>query len=457
MTSDLLVELCQTLDLPQGRYAELERYASGRQALAYLSPEAKIALPALNRIVSNIPRLAVSSLAERLRIIGFKGTYVWPEWLANDLDQQSVVLHREALLFGDAYVICWARSDGSPLVTVESPRQVAVVKDPATREVTSAVKRWRTRTTTEAMVYLPDRVERWRANTMGAAAPAFDRLEVLDNPLGVVPVVNFCNADRILLSIGDALLTRQFGHSEIDDLIPLVDGLNKTLADLAVAQEYTARPRRWATGIELVERPKLENNGQPVLDEDGDPVMETVNPIPEGNRLMLSENDQAKFGQLDGANLQGFANAVNIWLGQIMAVSALPAHFVGITTENPSSADALRASEASLTARAEQRQAVFGRSWEQVAKLIVAIRDGVAVDSVTTHVQWGDAGSRSVGAEADAATKLYQSGLLSRSATLRKLGYSDDEIAQNNSERASELLDGHQQTAQMANYWQENQ
>ncbi|PJE23671.1 MAG: hypothetical protein CK431_09975 [Mycobacterium sp.] len=429
MSSDLLVELCHTLDLPQGRYAELERYAAGRQALAYLSPDAKIALPALNRIVSNIPRLAVSSLAERLRIIGFKGVELWADWLSNDLDQQSVILHRESLLFGDGYVICWARPDGSPLVTVESPRQVAVIKDPATREVTSAVKRWRTRTTTEAMVYLPDRVEHWRANTTAAAAPAFELVQALDNPLGVVPVVNFCNADRILLTIGDALLTRQFGHSEIDDLVPLVDGLNATLAGLAVAQEFTARPRRWATGIELVEQPKIDDDGRPLLDDDGQPVMQTVNPIPEGSRMMVSENDQAKFGQLSGADLNGYSTAVDIWLGQIMAVSALPAHFVGITTSNPSSADALRASEASLTARAEQRAAVFGRSWEQVARLMVAIRDGVAVDSVDVSAQWGDPASRSIAQEADAATKLFQTGLLSRTGALRKLGYSDDEIA----------------------------
>jgi hypothetical protein len=108
MSSELLVELLQTLDAPQHRYTELDRYASGRQKLAYLSPEARIALPALNRIVSNIPGLAVTSLAERLRVTGFKDADVWADWLANDLDQTSTVLHREALTFGDAYVIVCA-------------------------------------------------------------------------------------------------------------------------------------------------------------------------------------------------------------------------------------------------------------------------------------------------------------------------------------------------------------
>lgn len=431
MSSQTLVDLLMALDAPQNRYAELERYATGQQALAYLSPDAKIALPSFNRLASNIPGLAVSSLAERLRITGFTGADLWQDWLANDLDQMSHIAHREALTFGDAYAIVWARPNGSPQVTVESPRQVTVLKDPATREVTSAVKRWYTRTDTHAMLYLPDRVEHWWANVTAAGNTAYQLVETLDNPLSVVPVVNFCNTDRILISTYRSLAhVMGWGRSEIEDLIPLVDGLNATLAGLAVAQEYTARPRRWATGIELVEKPRLDANGNPVLDGDGQPIVDTVNPIPEGDRAMISEAPEAKFGQLDGANLQGYENAVNIWLGQIMAVSALPAHFVGITTENPSSADALRASESSLTARAEARQAIFGRSWEQVARLMVAVRDRVSVDSVRVNVQWCDPSSRSTAADADAVTKLFQTQVISRAESLRRLGYSDDQAKQ---------------------------
>ena len=47
---------------------------------------------------------------------------------------------------------------------------------------------------------------------------------------------------------------------------------------------------------------------------------------------------------------------MRVILGQIMAVSTLPAHYVGVFTDNPASADALRAAEASLTARAEARK-----------------------------------------------------------------------------------------------------
>ena len=428
-----LQELLQTLDGPAGRYAQLDRYYTGTQPLSFLSPEAKVALGnRFGRMASNIPRLAVTALAERLRITGFSGTEIWSDWIANDLDQLSGIAHREALLLGDAYVMVWADGQGRPKVTIESAKQVAVQTDPGTRQITAAVKRWETNTTTEAVLYGPDKIVRLRANHTGATTSGFAVIDEITNSLGVVPVVNLRNSDRIL---------DDYGCSEIDDLMPLVDALNKSLADLMVTSEYVGRPRRWATGVELVEVPVLNDNGDPVLDDEDQPLMREENPIPEGNRAMISESDQAKFGQLAAADLGGYEASVRVILGQIMAVSTLPAHYVGVFTDNPASADALRAAEASLTARAEARQATFGRAWEQVAKLMVAVRDGVDPAAVDVRVQWADAATRSVAQEADAVTKLFAAGLLPASYALKRLGYADDEIAEIRAARRAEALD----------------
>lgn len=353
----LLTSLLQRLDEPAARYHELDLYYRGEQPLAFLAPEAKAALgERFGRMASNIPRLAVTALAERLRVTGFSGDAadVWPDWIRNDLDQLSGVAHREALLLGDSFVIVWADTFGRPKVTVESAKQVTVQLDPGTRQVTAAVKRCETKTTTDAVLYEPDLITRYRANQTGATTQGYNTVEQLANPLGVVPVVALRNSDRIL---------NHRGVSEIEDLKPLVDGLNKVLADMMVTSEYVGRPRRWATGIELTEEPVLDADGNMTIDADGNPVTVEVNPIPEGNRAMISESDQARFGQLEAANLAGYEASVRVLLAQIMAVSTLPGHYVGILTDNPASADALRAAEASLTTRAEARQATFGRSW----------------------------------------------------------------------------------------------
>lgn len=425
--NDELTRLLQRLDGPAARYSHLDRYYTGTQPLSFLSPEAKVALGnRFGRMASNIPRLAVTALAERLRVTGFTGADVWADWIANDLDQLSGVAHREALLLGDSYLMVWADGSGRPRVTVESAKQVAVLTDPGSRQIVSAVKRWETDTTTEAVMYGPDRIVRLRANSTGATTTGFRTVEEIGNPLGVVPVVNLRNSDRLL---------DEYGSSEADDLIPLADALNKSLADMMVTSEFVGRPRRWATGVELAE--------EPVLDDDGQETGQTreINPIPEGSRAMISENDAAKFGQLAAADLAGYEASVRVILGQIMAVSTLPSHYVGVFTDNPASADALRAAEASLTARAEARQATFGRAWEQVARLMVAVRDGVDPASVEVRVKWADAATRSVAQEADAVTKLFSAGLLPASYALAKLGYSADEVAEIRTARRAEALD----------------
>ncbi|MUL78642.1 phage portal protein [Mycobacterium sp. CBMA226] len=418
------------LDAPQSRYQQLENYYEGRQPLAFLSPDAAKALDGrFSRMSSNIPRLAVTSIAERLRIIGFTGADVWDDWVKNDLDQLCMSAHRDALLYGSSFVVVWAGADGTPQVSIESPKQMQVARDPGSREITAAVKRWRTKTQTFAVLYLPDRIEKWVAQTAGPATSGFELIEILDNPLGVVPVVELKNVDRTLV-LGPWAGFAMFepGLSEIDDLMPLVDGLNKMLTDLMVTSEYVGRPRRWATGIDLVERPILDADGNPVLDGNGEPKTEAVNPIPEGARAMVAEKPETKFGQLDSADLSHYEKGVGVLLGQIMAVSALPAHYIGITTANPATADAMRAAEASLTARAEARQLVFGRGWETVAKLMVAVRDSVPVAVVQVRIQWADASTRTLAQDTDAVVKMLQAGLLSKSGALRRLGYTQDEI-----------------------------
>lgn len=96
-----------------------------------------------------------------------------------------------------------------------------------------------------------------------------------------------------------------------------------------------------------------------------------------------------------------------------MSVSALPAHMLGITTSNPSSADAIRAAEASLTARAESRISVLGLALERALALMVAMEYRVNPSEVTVNIKWASAGTRSVAQEADAVTKLHALGILS--------------------------------------------
>ncbi|TDK86354.1 phage portal protein [Mycolicibacterium mucogenicum] len=431
---DTFTRLIKALDAPVGRYKMLDAYWYGRQPLAFIAPEQRKALgDRMGRLVANIPRLTVLSIADRLKVQSFDGVDISQEWEANDMPQHSGTLFKEALLLGAAYVLVSTNPDGSPRITVESAKQVTVERDPATRQVTSALKRWETRTTTEATLFLPDRIVRFTANGKGATASAFKQVDEWSNPLGVVPIVPVVNSDR-LLDVD--------GVSEIWDLIPLCDLANKLLCDMAVTSEMTGMPRRWITGMTLGERIVTNADGTPVLDANGLPVREPVNPISEDTyKMAVAASSDARFGQWEAASMAGYESGMRVVMASIGAISSLPPAYLNMTNSQPTSADAVRAQESSLTAKVEAKELAFGPGLEQVAALVVAIRDGVDPASVTARVTWADAASRSVAQEADAAVKLFQAGVLACSTTQRRLGMSDDEIAADRAARRAEALD----------------
>src|SRR5699024_10020374 len=172
-------------------------------------------------------------------------------------------------------------------------------------------------------------------------------------------------------------------------------------------------------------------------DEDGN----VENPVDEGMRMKVSEDPDTKYVQLPAADLSSYEGGVRVLLGQIMAVSGLPAHYLGTLMDAPTSADSMRAAEASLAARAAARQSQFGRSWEDVARLMVAVREGVDPLGVDVRVDWADTATRSVAQDADAAVKLYTAGLLPVTTTLERLGYTEDQIKVIRDARRSEALD----------------
>lgn len=412
-------DLAQALDERATQISEDEKYLAGAQPLAFLSTAARDATR-LGRMASNIPAVQVNAIAERLRVTalllnGRDDKNLWADYQRNDLDQMLPIAFREALGLGTSYAIAWDKTgQARPTVSIESPSQVVVQRDPGSREIVGALKRWSAGGSTHARLFLPDAVIPYTADGENAAL-GWREGKSIPNPLGVVPVVEFRNAQRLLGP----------GVSEVEDLKPLVDALNKILADMMVGSEFYARPRRWATGVEMDS------------DDEGNPV----NPFPEGDRMMISEAVEAKFGSLPAADLASYEAAVKVILGQIMANSALPAHYLGSLTGQVPGADGLRAAEAALTARAEAKQTLFGRPVEDLGRLMHAIRTESDPADVEVKVRWAEAATRSVAQEADAVVKLHQEGLLPATYALAKLGYSDDEIKAIRRARRLEVMD----------------
>jgi hypothetical protein len=327
---------------------------------------------------------------------------LWQLWQANDLDEWSQMGHLEALLYGQSYGIAWRDRDGLR-ITVETGAEIVV--ESATgrmRELSAALKRWHDGESWRAALYLPDRVETYRVDGRAESAPTVAANWQADGPAvthtaGVVPVVTFTNRPRL-----DDLR----GRSEIVDVIPLTQAINKLATDMMVSSEFHAMPRRYATGIQIptgtdpAERERLQAEATAYWD------------AATKSKTWLA-GQGVTFGQFDTADLANFVGAIGMLTGQIAAIAGLPPHYLGVNSDNPASADAIRSAEASLVKRAKRKQRQFGGSWERLMRIAKALDLGVAAEDLPEQYArvetiWRDPETPTVSQSADAAVKLTQ-------------------------------------------------
>lgn len=427
---DMVMALSEKLDVTAPTLTTLDAYYRGVQPTAFLAPKAAEALgDRLRSLAVNFPRLAVKSLAERLTLTGFRldgpdeepDKDLWRIWRRNHMEEAAAQAHIDALVYGRSFVIVWAGKRG-PQITVESPRQVAVSYDPATREVTAAFKRWVADGKGHAVLYGPDEITRYvsDANVADPAAlpaTAWKPVETIVNPLGQVPVIAIVNHGRLL---------EVDGVSEMADVLGLTDALNKLMADALVTSEFYARPRRWVTGLEVAE----DENGNPI-----DPFSS------EGTRVWQAEGPDVKFGQFDPVRLDGYADLTAVVTQQIGALTGLPPHYLGLHGDQPASADAIRSAEASLVARAYALHRTFGQGWSDVARLIVAVRDGVDPETVDAEPVWATPETRTPAQAADAAAKLAGIGVPLSVVLADTLGMTPPQIERVRAARRGDALD----------------
>ena len=332
--NDLLTSLLQQLDEPAARYAELDLYYTGKQPLAFLSPEAKAALGTrFGRMASNIPRLAVTALAERLRVTGSPGRRVGR--LAAQRPRPAL---RGRAPRGPAVGRLLRDRLGRPVRPAQGHRRVRETGCGADRPgypaMTAAVKRWETKRP-RRLLYLPDEIVRLRANQTGATTSRVQH-DRARSP------IRWGRAGRALRN-ADRLLDD--GCLEIEDLKPLVDALNKVLTDMMVTSRI-----RWPPAP-LGHRDRADGGAgprrrrRPAIDAAGNPVTVEVNPIPEGSRAMISESDRPSSVSSRPRTWPDMGHPFDVMLSQIGRVHA-SRPLRRYPHDNPASADALRAAEA---------------------------------------------------------------------------------------------------------------
>lgn len=434
------------------RAAKLDRlqaYYDGEHRLAFASRRFKEAFGDLfEAFADNWCEVVVDAAEERLNVQGFR---VSPTdtaeddgaraiWQHNELDAQSQLVHNQALIDGEAYGLVWFGDDAMPEITVEHAASCAVARHPKMRRRRRAgVRLWRDEWGYEhAELFLPDAVHFYRrkADSQSIIAEETSRLswqvdsttdEDLDdagdrpNPLGVVPLVPFCNRPRL----------RRRGRgvwvgSELKAVIPLQDGVNKMIADMMVASELVAGPSRAIIGWE----PETDE----VTNQPKDP------PFRPWDRVITLEDPDGKVVQLPAGDLGNFVGAVEMLVQHVASISRTPPHYLNASADRLSG-ESIKAAETGLVAKVRRKQRYFGEAWEEIMRLagrVAELPDLAAATEMETI--WADPESRTEAEHVDAVGKKRQMLSVPLEQAWEDAGYSPQQIGRMRSAAAGEQL-----------------
>lgn len=295
----------------------------------------------------------------------------WSIWQRNRMDVRAPDVHEEALSVGDGFALVWPNRAGDAVIWPIPADEMVVEYDPnAPGTLLRAARTWQAEDGFVHLdLYFADRVERLVTRTpkrkpMSSSwtAREFDPW-ILDGALesegviphsgGQVPVIHFPNGRF-----------HRNGVSELANVIPLQDALNKTLCDMLIAQEFSAYPQRWATGIDVGE---LDANGKPKnppFDYGVDRMLTAV--AAEGAT-------EAKFGSFATSDLEQYVTAMENHRAEIARVSGTPLHYLFITRGDFPSGEAMKSAEARFTRRVKKLQARWGNQWEDLLALAIRL------------------------------------------------------------------------------------
>ena len=352
------------------KIARFRRYVDGEHD-AQMTPEMRKLLRIRSDesgapFTSNKSDDVIQTMADRLKVERIEaGTDDGTQWAAdllhaNRFDSLQMDVHDSALTDGDTYILeeynadsqmvrfshelAWDGTNGMLVMYASSYRS----------DLAAAIKVW-TESTQENMdtvrvnVYYPDRVEKFIGSNGGdlvryldPAMPDVWPLPWKDskgNPLGV-PVVPFKNRAR---AKGDS------GKSELENVLPLQDALNRTLHSTVMSTELTAFALYVAKGF-------IPKGGLT-------PGMIITITDKEGNAL--SNQYPVDFSKLEGSDLTMFIKVAEYWEGQIESVSRTP----NLSLNANLSGEAMKQSEVKLLGKVERFQVKGGNSWEDVMML----------------------------------------------------------------------------------------
>jgi hypothetical protein len=332
----------------------------------------------------NYLALPVDVLGQRLNVIGFEtdedeqSAIFWDWWNASRMDEQQKHMHQAAQIDGDTYVLVeWDNDTGIPKIhhelAYDGEEGVKVHYRNRRGQIEFASKRWREvdndGTPHRRMnIYAPDAIYKWE---MASGA---------SNEAGWMPLIREGEAWPEVWLPGVVPVTHarfkpdgsNWGKSQLDDLIPLQQALNKSVLDYLEGLDKTAYEVIFATGTKAT-------------DKDGNSI-----PIQAGTIIGIPDSD-VNIIIKPAANIDALREAKREFITSIAQLSQIPLSQFQVTGQ-VAAADTQRGNESGLIALAEDAAVSLGNTWENVMKLARLINNAYGTRqmdvSVPISTQW---------------------------------------------------------------------
>lgn len=305
-----------------------------------------------SRCTENWAAVVVDTACDRINLSAINVPKAQQDLLAFLWDENEMALvaddaHEAALVCGEAFIIVWPDEAGETRVYYNDPRLCHVFYDADYPNVMRLAAKWyvgddkRYRLT----LYYPDHLE-YYVSTFEAenvqAATAFVRADPPDavNPYGVVPVFH--------------LRTRRDGRGDLENVIPLQNGVNKLLSEMIVLAEYGAFPQRYI--ISNADTSALKNAPNELWN------------IPAGDGV----GQQTAVGQFAPADLKNYLDAIDRLSQAIGIITRTPKHYFFGQGGDPSG-EALIALEAPLNKKCGDYIKRFTPTWRAVAAFMLQV------------------------------------------------------------------------------------
>jgi hypothetical protein len=348
------------------KYNTYEAYYEGDHPLVFATEKWEEAFGTVfEEFADNWCGVVVDAAAQRMEILGWESEDKAAAKAAEDMWDTKFIgleaeeVHTQAFVKGDSYIMVWESDDDAndPELYYNDATEVQVHYDSRKkRRITRATKRWIDEDGTNHLaVYFPDHTELYfiPSSTTAAQVAAgivvplptsiplgWQRDAIVENPYGVIPVFHFKNRGS----------GGTHGISEIKNVIPLQNGINKMLMDLMLGSEFDSFPQKWMAG-----------GGHP---KDGWKTGQ--------NRLWATTDPNARFGEFGQIDLEPIMKSVEMFVGHVAKITQTPMHYLRSSGDMPSG-EALKTAESGLVHKVTNRQQHWKMSWSQGMGMMLQI------------------------------------------------------------------------------------